>query len=85
MKEQILIQSGYEANFNGEDYSSVMFRNANLSVRNTRLPSAVETRRRVDYPPPSPKAAMQTIRREAHGQGAEGTWRCGDPGHAVRG
>ncbi len=34
-KAQTLIQSGYEANFNGEAYSSVMFQNANLSVRVT--------------------------------------------------
>ena len=32
-KAQSLIRSGYEANFNGEAYSSVMFQNANLSVR----------------------------------------------------
>jgi ribonucleoside-diphosphate reductase alpha chain len=30
-----LISSGYEANFNGEAYSSVMFQNANLTVRVT--------------------------------------------------
>src|SRR6476620_2695395 len=34
-KAQTLISSGYEANFNGEAYSSVMFQNANLSVRAT--------------------------------------------------
>ena len=32
-KAQALIREGYEANFNGEAYSSVMFQNANLSVR----------------------------------------------------
>lgn len=32
-KAQALISEGYEANFNGEAYSSVMFQNANLSVR----------------------------------------------------
>ncbi len=30
-----LIREGYESNFNGEAYSSVMFQNANLSVRVT--------------------------------------------------
>ena len=34
-KAQSLIRAGYEANFNGEAYSSVMFQNANLSVRCT--------------------------------------------------
>ena len=34
-KARTLIRSGYEANFNGEAYSSVMFQNANLSVRAT--------------------------------------------------
>ena len=34
-KAQALIRAGYEANFNGEAYSSVMFQNANLSVRCT--------------------------------------------------
>ena len=42
-KAQSLIRSGYEANFNGEAYSSVMFQNANLSVRCTdAFLSAVE-------------------------------------------
>ena len=34
-KAQTLIRNGYEANFNSEAYSSVMFQNANLSVRVT--------------------------------------------------
>ena len=34
-KAQALIRQGYEANFNGEAYSSVLFQNANLSVRAT--------------------------------------------------
>ena len=34
-KARTLIHSGYEANFNGEAYSSVLFQNANLSVRAT--------------------------------------------------
>lgn len=33
-KARVLIDSGeYDANFNGEAYSSIMFQNANLSVR----------------------------------------------------
>ena len=34
-KAWALIEKGYEANFNGEAYSSVIFQNANLSVRVT--------------------------------------------------
>ena len=42
---------GYEANFNGEAYSSIMFQNANLSVRVTDdFMQAVENDERVDDP-----------------------------------
>jgi ribonucleoside-diphosphate reductase alpha chain len=82
MKAQTLIRSGYEANFNGEAYSSVMFQNANLTVRTTDsflravqnggdwTTRAVTTGRPMD----SFKAGhlMDKI--------AEGTWICGDPG-----
>ncbi len=34
-KARVLIQSGYDGSFNGDAYSSVMFQNANLSVRVT--------------------------------------------------
>src|SRR3954464_3042555 len=34
-KAQTLIRAGYEANFNGEAYASVLFQNANLSIRAT--------------------------------------------------
>ncbi len=34
-KARVLIENGYEPNFNGEAYSSVLFQNANLSVRVT--------------------------------------------------
>ena len=81
-KAQTLIRAGYEANFNGEAYSSVMFQNANLSVRlgdpflraaeagepwTTR---AVTTGRPVDTYPA--RLLLDKI--------AEGTWSCGDPG-----
>jgi ribonucleoside-diphosphate reductase alpha chain len=81
-KAQTLISSGYEANFNGEAYSSVMFQNANLSVRVTDAflraaesggdwtTRAVTTGRPMqEYP-----AGMLLDRI------AEGTWLCGDPG-----
>jgi ribonucleoside-diphosphate reductase alpha chain len=34
-KARALIEHGYDSNFNGEAYSSIMFQNANLSVRVT--------------------------------------------------
>ncbi|WZO95811.1 vitamin B12-dependent ribonucleotide reductase [Isosphaeraceae bacterium EP7] len=81
-KAQTLIRSGYEANFNGEAYSSVLFQNANLSVRATDgflravevggdwTTRAVTTGRPMDTMPAL--GLMDKI--------AEGTWLCGDPG-----
>jgi ribonucleoside-diphosphate reductase alpha chain len=81
-KAQALIRQGYEANFNGEAYSSVMFQNANLSVRVTDaflravlndddwITRAVTTGKPMD----SYKARLLMDRI------SEGTWLCGDPG-----
>ncbi len=81
-KALTLIASGYEANFNGEAYSSVMFQNANLSIRATDgflqsvenggdwTTRAVTTGRPMQTYPAS--LLMDKI--------AEGTWLCGDPG-----
>ena len=81
-KAQSLIRSGYEANFNGEAYSSVMFQNANLSVRCTdSFLNAVEadgdwTTRAVTTGQP-----METFKaRVLMDKIAEGAWLCGDPG-----
>jgi ribonucleoside-diphosphate reductase alpha chain len=81
-KAQALIKCGYEANFNGEAYSSVMFQNANLSVRCTdaflRAATADDdwTTRAVTTGRP-----MQTYKaRMLIDKVAEGTWLCGDPG-----
>ena len=81
-KAQALIRAGYEANFNGEAYSSVMFQNANLSVRCTdAFLRAVEadgdwTTRSVTTGRP-----METFKaRMLMDKIAEGTWLCGDPG-----
>ena len=81
-KAQALIKAGYEANFNGEAYSSVMFQNANLSVRCTdaflRAAEADDdwTTRAVTTGRP-----MQTYKaRMLMDKIAEGTWLCGDPG-----
>jgi ribonucleoside-diphosphate reductase alpha chain len=81
-KARTLIEGGYEANFNGEAYSSVLFQNANLSVRATDgflraveqggewTTRAVTTGRPMDTYPA--RKLMDAI--------AEGTWLCGDPG-----
>ena len=81
-KARTLIEGGYEANFNGEAYSSVLFQNANLSIRVTDsflrgvedggewTTRAVTTGRPMDTYPA--RTLMDAI--------AEGTWLCGDPG-----
>ena len=81
-KAHTLIASGYDANFNGDAYSSVLFQNANLTVRVTDgflravedggewTTRAVTTGRPVDTMPAV--RLMDAI--------AEGAWLCGDPG-----
>jgi ribonucleoside-diphosphate reductase alpha chain len=83
-KARCLIEKGgYEANFNGEAYSSIMFQNANLSVRVTDdFMQAVErnedwTTRWVTNPQqPGPTYPA----REIMNRMAECAWHCGDPG-----
>jgi ribonucleoside-diphosphate reductase alpha chain len=81
-KAQSLIKSGYEANFNGEAYSSVMFQNANLSVRcNDAFLSAVETDGDWTTRSVTTGKPMDTFKaRVLMDKIAEGTWLCGDPG-----
>ncbi|MCA8995465.1 MAG: vitamin B12-dependent ribonucleotide reductase, partial [Planctomycetaceae bacterium] len=83
-KAHTLIASGeYDSNFNGEAYSSIMFQNANLSVRvSDDFMNAVEsgedwtthwvTDRSKDGPSYEAGFLMDEI--------AKGTWQCGDPG-----
>lgn len=83
-KAQTLIASGkYESNFNGEAYSSVMFQNANLSVRLTDdFMQAIEkdgpwtTRWVTDNTEEGPTYQA----REVLDRMAECAWHCGDPG-----
>ena len=83
-KAQTLIASGkYESNFNGEAYSSVMFQNANLSVRLTDdFMTAFEkgeewqTRWVTDNTVAGPTYPASDIMDRM----AECAWHCGDPG-----
>jgi ribonucleoside-diphosphate reductase alpha chain len=83
-KAHALIREGYEANFNGEAYSSVMFQNANLSVRvsdefmnavGKKLPWKTKwISGKCDVEPPTYEA-NEILRRMA-----DCAWHCGDPG-----
>ncbi len=82
MKAQALILAGYEANFNGEAYSSVMFQNSNLSVRcSDPFLRAVESGSDWVTRSVTTGRAMNTFKaRMLMDKIAEGTWLCGDPG-----
>jgi len=83
-KARTLIESGeYEANFNGEAYSSIMFQNANLSVRTSDefMHAVLEdkdwhTRWVTDPDREGPVYQAKELMHDI----AEGTWYCGDPG-----
>ncbi|WP_165234121.1 LAGLIDADG family homing endonuclease [Aquisphaera insulae] len=81
-KAYALIREGYEANFNGEAYSSVLFQNSNLSVRcSDAFLKAAEadedwTTRTVTTGRPSQTYKAKMLLDKI----AEGTWLCGDPG-----
>ncbi|MCH7725490.1 MAG: vitamin B12-dependent ribonucleotide reductase [Planctomycetes bacterium] len=82
-KAHTLIESGkYEANFNGEAYSSILFQNANLSVRVTdEFMETVEkgekwTTRFITSRDDGPEYDARWLL----GRMAECAWNCGDPG-----
>jgi len=82
-KARILIANGYESNFNGEAYSSILFQNANLSVRVTDefMQAAVEDKPWTTHWVTDPTKAGPTIAaRDMLAKMAEGAWYCGDPG-----
>jgi ribonucleoside-diphosphate reductase alpha chain len=82
-KAHVLIEKGgYDANFNGEAYSSILFQNANLSVRLTD--EYMETLERggkwktrlVSYSGDGPEYEARFLMDRM----AECAWQCGDPG-----
>ncbi|HEX3659426.1 MAG TPA: vitamin B12-dependent ribonucleotide reductase [Pirellulales bacterium] len=82
-KARVLIENGYDSNFNGEAYSSILFQNANLSVRVTDdfMQAAVDnkpwiTRWVTDDARPGPSFEARDVLAKM----AEGAWYCGDPG-----
>ena len=83
-KAQTLIASGkYESNFNGEAYSSVMFQNANLSVRLTDdFMTAFEKDEawKTHWVTDGMTAGPTFQAREVMDRMAECAWHCGDPG-----
>ena len=83
-KARILIEKGgYDSNFNGEAYSSILFQNANLSVRLTD--EFMQAADRDDtwttrWVTDSSKAGPSYKAREVMNRMAECAWQCGDPG-----
>jgi ribonucleoside-diphosphate reductase alpha chain len=83
-KAHVLIEKGgYEANFNGEAYSSILFQNANLSVRVTD--EFMETVQKdgswtTHWVTDKSQAGPTFQARELLGRMAECAWHCGDPG-----
>ncbi|QDV31957.1 Vitamin B12-dependent ribonucleotide reductase [Planctopirus ephydatiae] len=83
-KARVLIESGeYDSNFNGEAYGSIMYQNANLSVRlSDEFMRAYEENKKwvthwvTDATKPGPAYEARYVMRQM----AEGAWHCGDPG-----
>jgi len=83
-KARCLIEKGgYESNFNGEAYSSILFQNANLSVRvsDEFMKAVVEDRTWTTHWVTDPSHDGPTYQaRDMMAKMAEGAWYCGDPG-----
>ncbi len=83
-KARVLIErGGYESNFNGEAYSSILFQNANLSVRVTDefMRAAEDDREWTTHWVTDPnKSGPSFPARELLDRMADCAWHCGDPG-----
>jgi len=80
-KAWALIAQGYEADFNGEAYSSIFFQNSNNSVRVTDASCRRWWRTKPGRPLPDRQAACRTHQaRDLMKMMAEAAHACGDPG-----
>jgi ribonucleoside-diphosphate reductase alpha chain len=83
-KARVLIEKGgYEANFNGEAYSSILFQNANLSVRvsDEFMQAVVEDKPWITHWVTDPsREGPSWPARDVLARMAECAWQCGDPG-----
>src|SRR5439155_5191204 len=81
-KAHALIESGYEADFTGEAYSSIFFQNANHSVRVTDdFMNAVVDDKEWQTHAIKSGDVMDTYRaRDLFRRMADAAWACGDPG-----
>jgi ribonucleoside-diphosphate reductase alpha chain len=79
----LIEKGGYEANFNGEAYSSILFQNANLSVRVTdEFMNAVKRNEKwtTRYVTDPSQAGPEYDAKHVLARMAECAWQCGDPG-----
>ncbi len=82
-KAWALIEQGYDANYNGDAYGSIMYQNENLTVRvsDEFMQAAVEDRDWHTHYVTDPKKPGPTYKaKELLRKIAEGTHICGDPG-----
>ncbi|MCK4277343.1 MAG: vitamin B12-dependent ribonucleotide reductase, partial [Phycisphaerae bacterium] len=81
-KAWALIESGYDGSFNGEVYASIMFQNANLSIRVTDqfMQAALDDDDWQTYAVTTGEPLVKHRAKELLELIAEGTHVCGDPG-----
>ena len=81
-KAWVLIENGYDGDYNGEAYSSIMFQNSNLSVRLTDefMQAAEDGGTLTTYAVTTGEPVDRYDAREIMELIAEGTRVCGDPG-----